>query len=61
MTPSLVYSADTERGNDDQSSWGLAAMTAAERSFPAISAIGSYLTLAQNVFDTQAARWDEKT
>jgi mannan endo-1,6-alpha-mannosidase len=39
--------------------WGLAAITAFERSFPAGS--HSYLSLAQNVFDSQAARWDDKT
>ncbi|KAE9966898.1 hypothetical protein BLS_006755 [Venturia inaequalis] len=63
-SPDLNYMPPNQTrtlGNDDQSSWGLAAMTAAERSFPPMSAIGSYLTLAQNVFDTQVARWDDST
>jgi mannan endo-1,6-alpha-mannosidase len=45
-------------GNDDQSTWGLAALTAAERSFPIASNLSSWSLLAQNVFDEQAARWD---
>jgi mannan endo-1,6-alpha-mannosidase len=51
-------------GNDDQATWALACMTAAERGFPAPSAnssIDSWLQLAQKVFDTQAARWDTKS
>ncbi len=46
-------------GNDDQSTWALAALTAAERGFTA--GTPSWLELATNVFDTQAARWDEGT
>lgn len=48
-------------GNDDQSTWALAAMTAAENSFPnppAASDVDSWAQLAQNVFDIQVARWD---
>ncbi|KAF2670611.1 putative cell wall glycosyl hydrolase Dfg5 [Microthyrium microscopicum] len=49
-------------GNDDQSFWALAAMTAAERNFPAPNtSIPTWSTLATNVFNTQAARWDDKT
>jgi mannan endo-1,6-alpha-mannosidase len=50
-------------GNDDQSTWALAVMTAAENSFPApASANGtSWLQLAENVFNSQVARWDDKT
>ncbi|KAI9656276.1 MAG: hydrolase 76 protein [Bathelium mastoideum] len=48
-------------GNDDQAFWALAAMTAAERSFPVPSGQPSWLTLAENVFNDQAARWDNKT
>jgi mannan endo-1,6-alpha-mannosidase len=46
-------------GNDDQSTWALAAMTAAETGFPtAPNQSYSWLQLAQRVFDGQAARWD---
>ena len=53
-------------GNDDQAYWALAAMTAAEWGFPeprnSSSASGSnWAQLAQNVFDEQAARWDNGT
>lgn len=54
-------------GNDDQSIWALAAMTAAEQGFPAPagSALKSnnltWIQLAKNVFETQAARWDQNT
>lgn len=54
----------TSLGNDDQSTWALAAMTAAERGFPdppSGSGVASWVQLAQNVFDTQVARWDTKT
>lgn len=49
-------------GNDDQSFWGLAAMSAAENGFPT-SKIGNltWIDLAKNVFDTQVERWDAKT
>nr|POE56284.1 mannan endo-1,6-alpha-mannosidase dcw1 [Quercus suber] len=48
-------------GNDDQSTWALAAMTAAERGFPAPSNNVSWLEAAQNVFDKQTVRWDTTT
>lgn len=51
----------SSEGNDDQAIWALAAMTAAEKGFPApasSSGVDSWLQLAQNVFDAQAARWD---
>lgn len=47
-------------GNDDQATWALAAMTAAEKGFPeppSGSGVDSWLQLAQNVFDSQVARW----
>ncbi|TKA78771.1 hypothetical protein B0A55_04127 [Friedmanniomyces simplex] len=50
-------------GNDDQATWALAAMTAAENNFPAPPE-GLDITwakLAQNVFDSQVARWDTDT
>jgi mannan endo-1,6-alpha-mannosidase len=45
-------------GNDDQLSWGLAAMTAAELDYPQESSMPSWESLAANVWDTVAARWD---
>jgi mannan endo-1,6-alpha-mannosidase len=47
-------------GNDDQSYWALAALTAAEVGFPK-PANGSWEDYAKNVFDLQVLRWDEKT
>lgn len=51
-------------GNDDQSTWALAAMSAAEYGFPSEALDGLDITwsdLAKNVFDRQAARWDNDT
>ena len=51
-------------GNDDQATWGLAAMTAAEKGFPnppSGSGVNSWLELAENVFNTQVPRWDTDT
>lgn len=49
-------------GNDDQSFWGLAAMSAAEVNFPNPPADKpQWLALAQAVFNTQAPRWDSST
>jgi len=47
-------------GNDDQSFWGLVAMTAAEvgRKDPANF---TWLEAAKNVFDSQVVRWDNET
>jgi mannan endo-1,6-alpha-mannosidase len=46
-------------GNDDQAFWGMAAMSAAENKFPDPEGDKpSWLSLAQAVFNTQAARWD---
>ncbi|KAL1862731.1 hypothetical protein Daus18300_008375 [Diaporthe australafricana] len=46
-------------GNDDQGFWGMAVLSAAEYQFPDPPASKpQWLALAQNVFDTQAARWD---
>ncbi|KIX93751.1 uncharacterized protein Z520_10657 [Fonsecaea multimorphosa CBS 102226] len=46
-------------GNDDQSFWGMAALSAAENVFPnPPSDQPQWLALAQAVFNTQAARWD---
>ncbi|OCK79764.1 glycoside hydrolase family 76 protein [Lepidopterella palustris CBS 459.81] len=49
-------------GNDDQSFWAMAAMSAAELKFPDPPADKpSWLALAQAVFNLQAARWDNST
>ncbi|EME83008.1 glycoside hydrolase family 76 protein [Pseudocercospora fijiensis CIRAD86] len=49
-------------GNDDQSTWALAAMTAAEFGFPEpVSINATWAQLAANVFDSQVARWDEES
>ncbi|KAJ5668060.1 glycoside hydrolase [Penicillium maclennaniae] len=48
-------------GNDDQSIWSLAAMTAAELGYPERSSMPSWVTIAENVFNDQIARWDTKT
>ncbi|KAI9831479.1 MAG: hydrolase 76 protein [Phylliscum demangeonii] len=49
-------------GNDDQVFWGLAALSAAENKFPDPPPNQpQWLALAQAVFNSQAARWDDKT
>lgn len=46
-------------GNDDQSFWAFAAMSAAERNYPnPPEDKPGWLAMAQAVFNTQAARWD---
>ncbi|KAL2841865.1 glycosyl hydrolase family 76-domain-containing protein [Aspergillus pseudoustus] len=46
-------------GNDDQGFWAFAAMSAAERNFPAPPGTGpDWLAMAQATFNTQAWRWD---
>ena len=49
-------------GNDDQGFWGMAAMSAAESKFenPPSTQPG-WVALAQAVFNTMAARWDNST
>ncbi|KAK3317927.1 putative dfg5 protein [Apodospora peruviana] len=48
-------------GNDDQGFWGMSAMTAAESKFANPKPSDpQWLALAQAVFNTQAARWDEE-
>ncbi|CZR60701.1 related to mannan endo-1,6-alpha-mannosidase DCW1 precursor [Phialocephala subalpina] len=47
-------------GNDDQAIWALAAMSAAELKFPE-SANTSWISMAEAVFNDQAARWDTST
>ncbi|KAI5359676.1 putative glycoside hydrolase, family 76, six-hairpin glycosidase superfamily [Septoria linicola] len=47
-------------GNDDQSFWANAAMTAAEVGFPEPPDM-SWVELAENVFNSQVLRWDESS
>ncbi|KUJ15962.1 mannan endo-1,6-alpha-mannosidase [Mollisia scopiformis] len=47
-------------GNDDQSTWALAAMTAAELKFPDPAGT-TWISLAEAVFNDQASRWDTST
>lgn len=49
-------------GNDDQAFWGFAVMAAAERNFTnPSSSEPQWLYLAQAVFNTMAARWDDES
>lgn len=49
-------------GNDDQSFWGMAVLTAAELNFPNPPAGDpQWLALAQAVFNRQVSRWDNAT
>lgn len=58
MTPNQTKT----EGNDDQSFWAFAAMSAAELNFPNPPATSpQWLALAQAVFQLQAARWDNST
>jgi mannan endo-1,6-alpha-mannosidase len=51
-----------DEGNDDQSFWGMAAMSAAENKFPnPPTGQPQWLAMAQAVFNTQASRWDTQT
>ncbi|KAK5662692.1 hypothetical protein OQA88_8608 [Cercophora sp. LCS_1] len=48
-------------GNGDQCVWALAALSAAERGFPApAEGVPSWADLAQGVFDSQLWRWDRE-
>jgi len=46
-------------GNDDQLTWGLAAMMAAELDFPQKPSMPSWATLAENVWNSVSSRWDD--
>ena len=49
-------------GNDDQAFWGMAALSAAENTFPnPPDDKPQWLALAQAVFNSQAVRWDADT
>lgn len=48
-------------GNSDQAIWGMAALSAAETSFPSPpQGQRQWLELAKSVFDSMAMRWDEE-
>ncbi|KAM0304918.1 hypothetical protein ACHAO8_011363 [Botrytis cinerea] len=49
-----------DEGNDDQAFWGMSTMSAAEKSFPEPSNTGGFTwaELTENLWNTQAARWD---
>ncbi|KAK6454617.1 defective cell wall [Scheffersomyces xylosifermentans] len=56
----IPLNQSTTEGNDDQGFWGIAVMGAAERNFSNPDDDSkSWLTLAQAVFNTMTARWDE--
>jgi mannan endo-1,6-alpha-mannosidase len=67
LSPSIDYApANQTKGltNDDQTSWALAAMTAAEYGFPSdvLDDLNTtWVQTATNVFDVQALRWDAET
>lgn len=48
-------------GNDDQAWWALSALTAAENNVVVPAGSPTFLSMAQNVFNEQKARWDEST
>ncbi|TQS38407.1 hypothetical protein Golomagni_01086 [Golovinomyces magnicellulatus] len=48
-----------DEGNDDQAFWGFATMSAAEKNFPNPSKDLAWIELTQNLWNTQARRWDE--
>ncbi|KAF7945053.1 hypothetical protein EAE96_009835 [Botrytis aclada] len=49
-----------DEGNDDQAFWGMSTMSAAEKNFPEPSNTGglTWAELTENLWNTQAARWD---
>ncbi|KAH7051201.1 glycosyl hydrolase family 76-domain-containing protein [Macrophomina phaseolina] len=58
----LVPNQTISEGNENQTVWGLAALTAAERNFPQADGQGSsWEDLARNVFDGLAPRWDTQS
>ncbi|KAF2202831.1 mannan endo-1,6-alpha-mannosidase [Delitschia confertaspora ATCC 74209] len=56
----MVTNQTKNLGNDDQSTWGLAALTAAEVGFKNPRE-GKWIDFAKNVFNNQVLRWDDKT
>lgn len=49
-----------DEGNDDQAFWGFAIMSAAEKKFPLPTSVNfSWLQLSENLWNSQARRWDD--
>lgn len=56
----IPLNQSTTEGNDDQGFWGIAVMAAAEKNFTnPTDPRKAWLALAQAVFNTMTARWDE--
>lgn len=49
------------QGNDDQSFWAFASLTAAETNFPEREGMPSWLALSQVVYEEQMGRWDNSS
>lgn len=60
-TASNDFMMPDAHGNDDQAWWALSALTAAENDVTVPAGSPSFLSLAQNVFNEQKARWDTST
>lgn len=51
-----------DEGNDDQAFWSFTVLEAAERNFPQPNdSIPSWLTMAENIWNTMVARWNTTT
>lgn len=58
----MVPAHQKDEGNDDQSFWGFAVMSAAEKGYPAPpEGTPSWIQLVINLWNTQVARWDLTT
>lgn len=58
----MPYNQTRTMGNDDQIFWAFAAMSAAETKYPdPPDGQPQWLQLAENVFNSQVARWDAST
>ncbi|KAF1978915.1 glycoside hydrolase [Bimuria novae-zelandiae CBS 107.79] len=60
-TPANDFMTGFASGNDDQAWWALSALTGAENNVPEPADAPTFLSLAQNVFNEQKARWDTAT
>jgi mannan endo-1,6-alpha-mannosidase len=54
----IMPNQEFDEGNDDQSFWGFAAMSAAEKNYPAPEGSYSWVQLVENLWNTQVYRWD---
>lgn len=58
----MMADQEFDEGNDDQSFWGFAAMSAAEKGYPEPPAgQPSWLQMTENLWNTQVNRWDTTT